>query len=329
VLCHSSFSVAYSQATFCFAQESFEMPKISMRELLDAGVHFGHQTGRWNPQMRPYIYGARNGIHIVDLSKTVRLFDDAYEFLASTVGRGRHVLFVGTKKQAQNLVAEEAKRCGQFYVQHRWLGGMMTNWQTMKSSIKRLKELDRMARDGSFDKFTKKEALMLSRERDKLERNLGGIKEMPGLPGALFVIDPKFEEIAVREANRLEIPVVALTDTNCDPEGIDKVIPGNDDAIRSIRLFLRAAAEACIEGRRRAGNDRPAEDLTTMSFDEETGEVTEGEAAEAEVVKKGKGAADEAKSSKKDEAKSSKEDASEKEDDDKEASDDGEKSDDS
>lgn len=262
------------------------MPKISMRELLDAGVHFGHQTGRWNPKMRPFIYGARNGIHIVDLSKTVRLFDDAYEFLARTVGQGRHVLFVGTKKQAQKIVDEEARNAGQYYVNHRWLGGMLTNWQTMKTSIKRLKELDRMALDGSFDKFTKKEALMLSRERDKLERNLGGIKEMPGLPSALFIVDPRFEEIAIAEANRLDIPVVALTDTNCDPAGVDFVIPGNDDAIRAIRLFLHAAGEACIEGRRRAGNDRSAENLTTASFDQESGEVTSGESSEAEVITK-------------------------------------------
>lgn len=230
------------------------MPKIQMRELLDAGVHFGHQTGRWNPKMRPFIYGARNGIHIVDLSKTVRLFDEAYEFLANTVGQGRHVLFVGTKKQAQKIVEEEAKRANQYYVNHRWLGGMLTNWQTMKTSIKRLKELDRMATDGSFDKFTKKEALMLSRERDKLERNLGGIKEMPGPPSAMFVVDPRFEDIAVREANRLEIPVIALTDTNCDPQGIDYVIPGNDDAIRAIQLYVQGAAAAVLEGRASAAH---------------------------------------------------------------------------
>lgn len=262
------------------------MPRISMRELLDAGVHFGHQAGRWNPKMRPYIYGARNGIHIVDLSKTVRLLDDAYEFLADTVGKkGRKVLFVGTKKQAQTIVAEEALRAKQHYVNHRWLGGMLTNWRTIKTSIDRLRELDRMASDGSFDKFTKKEALMLSRERDRLERNLGGIKEMNALPGALFVIDPRKEEIAVSEARRLGIPVVALCDTNCDPTGIDYVIPGNDDAIRSIRLFLAAAADAAIEGERRGGNQRSHEELTTVSFDEKHGTQV-ADASGTEVIRK-------------------------------------------
>lgn len=262
------------------------MPRISMRDLLDAGVHFGHQSGRWNPKMRPYIFGARNGIHIVDLSKTVRLFDEAYEFLAGNVSQGRKVLFVGTKKQAQAIIAEEALRGKQFFVNHRWLGGMLTNWKTIRTSIERLKELDRMATDGSFDKFTKKEALMLSRERDKLERNLGGIKEMQGLPGALFVIDPRKEEIAVAEANRLGIPVVALCDTNCDPSGVDYIIPGNDDAIRSIRLFMSAAAEACLEGERRAGTNRRPEDRTTVSFDEKHGaQVNESEQG-AEVIRK-------------------------------------------
>lgn len=260
------------------------MPRISMRELLDAGVHFGHQAGRWNPKMRPYIYGARNGIHIVDLSKTVRLFDDAYEFLANTVGNGRKVLFVGTKKQAQTIVAEEAARGKQHYVNHRWLGGMLTNWRTIKTSIERLRELDRMAADGSFDKFTKKEALMLSRERDRLERNLGGIKEMNALPGALFVIDPRKEEIAVAEARRLGIPVVALCDTNCDPTGIDYVIPGNDDAIRSIRLFLAAAADAAIEGDRRGGNRRNHDELTTVSFDGDGAQTAA--ASDTEVIRK-------------------------------------------
>ena len=261
------------------------MPRISMRELLDAAAHFGHQAGRWNPKMRPYIYGARNGIHIVDLSKTVRLLDDAYEFLADTVGKGRKVLFVGTKKQAQPIVAEEAARGNQYYVQHRWLGGMLTNWRTIKTSIDRLRELDRMASDGSFDKFTKKEALMLSRERDRLERNLGGIKEMNALPGALFVIDPRKEEIAVAEARRLGIPVVALCDTNCDPTGIDYIIPGNDESIRSIRLFLSTAADAAIEGEQRSGNRRNHKDLPTVSFDEEKGTQV-AEASGTEVVRK-------------------------------------------
>lgn len=260
------------------------MPRISMRELLDAGVHFGHQAGRWNPKMRPYIYGARNGIHIVDLSKTVRLFDDAYEFLANTVGNGRKVLFVGTKKQAQTIVAEEAARGKQYYVNHRWLGGMLTNWRTIKTSIERLRELDRMAADGSLEKFTKKEALMISRERERLERNLGGIKEMNALPGALFVIDPRKEEIAVAEARRLGIPVVALCDTNCDPSDIDYVIPGNDDAIRSIRLFLAAAADAAIEGDSRGGKRRNHDELTTISFDEDG--AKKAAASNTEVIRK-------------------------------------------
>lgn len=261
------------------------MPRISMRELLDAGVHFGHRAGRWNPKMRPYIYGARNGIHIVDLSQTVRLLDDAFEFLADTVGSGKKILFVGTKKQAQAIVQEEASRAKQFYVSHRWLGGMLTNWVTIKKSINRLRELDRMATDGSFDKFVKKEALMLSRERDRLERNLGGIKDMTALPGAVFVIDPHKEEIAVHEANRLGIPVVALCDTNCDPAGIDYIIPGNDDAIRSIRLFLSAAADAAIEGSQRAGSNRKHEDLTTISYDDEHGTQV-AEDGGTEVIRK-------------------------------------------
>src|SRR5690625_7362224 len=189
------------------------MARISMRELLDAGVHFGHQAGRWNPKMRPYIYGARNGIHIVDLSPTVRLLDDAFEFVADTVASGKKILFVGTKKQAQAIVAEEALRAKQYYVSHRWLGGMLTNWITIKKSITRLRELDRMATDGSFDKFVKKEALMLSPERYRLERNLGGIKEMNSLPGAIFVIDPHKEQIAVEDTNRLGITVIAVVAT--------------------------------------------------------------------------------------------------------------------
>ncbi len=266
------------------------MAKLNMRELLEAGVHFGHQTGRWNPKIRPYIYGARNGVHIIDLSKTVRLFDRAADFLSGTVSHGRHVLFVGTKKQAQEIVREEALRANQFFITNRWLGGTLTNFRTIKTSIDRLKELDRMASDGSFDRFTKKEALMLTRERDKLEANIGGIKDMPGIPGAMFVIDPRKEEIAVKEANRLGIPVVALTDTNCDPDGVDFVIPANDDAIRSIKLFTAAIAESCLEGARRGGTNRRPEDLTTATFDEERGEVVTSEATEAQVVRKPSGA---------------------------------------
>jgi small subunit ribosomal protein S2 len=263
------------------------MARLGMRDLLEAGVHFGHQTGRWNPKMRKYIYGARNGVHIIDLSKTVREFDAAADYIAGAVSQGRHVLFVGTKKQAQEIVKDEASRGKQYFITNRWLGGTLTNFKTIKSSIERLKELDRMATDGSFDKFTKKEALMLTRERDKLERNIGGIKNMPGLPGVMFVIDPRKEEIAVKEANRLNIPVVAVTDTNCDPDGIDYVIPANDDAIRSIHLFCKAVSDACLEGSRKAGTNRRPEELTTATFDEESGEVVMSDKIAAEVVRKG------------------------------------------
>ncbi len=262
------------------------MAQLDMRELLEAGVHFGHQTGRWNPKMRPYIYGARNGVHIVDLSKTVRLFDRAAEFVSSTVAGGGHILFVGTKKQAQSIIREEAARAKQFHITNRWLGGTLTNWVTIKTIIERLKELDKMATDGSFDKFTKKEALLLARERDKLERNIGGVKDMPGRPRAIFIVDPRKESIAVDEANRLGIPVVAVTDTNCNPDGIDFVIPANDDAIRSIRLFAAAMADACIEGSRLGGTNRRQEDLTTATFDDETGGVVTAAANVAEVVRK-------------------------------------------
>jgi small subunit ribosomal protein S2 len=262
------------------------MSNVSLREMLEAGVHFGHQTGRWNPKMRPYIFGARNKVHIVDLSQTVRLLDRACHFISGTVSQGRRVLFVGTKKQAQDIVREEAVRAKQFHITNRWLGGTLTNFRTVKTSVDRLKELDRMATDGSFDKFTKKEALILARDQEKLERNIGGIKEMTGLPGAMFVIDPRKEGIAINEANRLGIPVVALTDTNCDPSGIDFVIPGNDDALRSIRLFAGAIADACLEGARRAGTNRRPEELTTATFDEETGAVIAPSGSETEVIRK-------------------------------------------
>ena len=262
------------------------MSNVSMRDLLEAGVHYGHQTGRWNPKMRPYIYGARNKVHIVDLSKTVRLLERATDFISGSVSQGRKILFVATKKQAQDVVREEAIRAKQFYITNRWLGGTLTNFRTIKTSVDRLKELDRMALDGSFDKFTKKEALMLARERDKLEKNLGGIKDMGGLPSALFIIDPRRESIAVAEANRLGIPVVALTDTNCNPDNIDFVIPGNDDAIRSIRLFAAAVADSCIEGGRRAGTNRRPDELTTATFDEEAGVNVAAAPVEAEVIRK-------------------------------------------
>jgi small subunit ribosomal protein S2 len=236
------------------------MSHLEMRTLLEAGVHFGHQTRRWNPKMKPYIYGARNGIYIVDLAKTVRLFDKAYNFVSDTVANGGSVLFVGTKKQAQPLVREAAIRADQFHVTHRWLGGTLTNFKTIRRSIDRLKILEKMSMDGSFDSYTKKEVLSFTREKDKLERNVGGIKLMERIPQCIFLVDPRKEHIPVREAKRLGIPVVGLVDTNCDPSDIDFVIPGNDDAIRSIKLFADGITEACIEGRRRRAATQKARD---------------------------------------------------------------------
>jgi small subunit ribosomal protein S2 len=224
---------------------------ITMKQLLEAGVHFGHQTKRWNPKMKPYIFGARNGIYIIDLQKTVGLARGALRFVSDAVAKGGSVLFVGTKKQAQDAIREEAGRSGMFHVTNRWLGGTLTNFKTVKQGIDRLKTIEKMAADGTYERLPKKEVASLEREREKLEKNLGGIKEMSRLPAAIFVIDTKKEDIAVHEANRLGIPVVAVVDTNCDPEGIDYVIPGNDDAIRSIRLFTGKIAEACIEGKAR------------------------------------------------------------------------------
>jgi small subunit ribosomal protein S2 len=221
---------------------------IGLRALIDAGVHFGHQTKRWNPKMRPYIYGARNGIHIVDLDQTAVLFRRAFSFVTEAVGRGGHVLFVGTKRLASDVVQEEAIRAGQFYVTGRWLGGTLTNFATVKKGIDRLRELDRQEADGTLELLTKKEALGLRRERDRLEKFLGGIKHMDGIPSALFVIDPNNEHIAVKEGRKLNIPIIALTDTNCNPDLVDLVIPGNDDAIRSIKLVASRIADACIEG---------------------------------------------------------------------------------
>ncbi len=227
------------------------MSTVTMKQMLEAGVHFGHQTKRWNPKMKPYIFGARNGIYIIDLQQTVIFWRRAYDFVCDLAGRGEKILFVGTKKQAQEVVAEEATRAGMYFVNNRWLGGTLTNFKTVKQSIERLRTIERMATDGTFEKLPKKERLMLTKEREKLERSLGGIKDMSKLPGAVFIIDPKKEHIAVSEANRLQIPVVAIVDTNCDPDLIDYVIPGNDDAIRSLKLFTANIAEACIEGNTR------------------------------------------------------------------------------
>lgn len=228
------------------------MSTITMKEFLEAGVHFGHQTRRWNPKMKEYIYGERNGIYIIDLQKTLKLFKEATKFLADLAHNGRVILFVGTKRQAQEAVAEEAQRCQMFYINHRWLGGLLTNHTTIQKSIQRLRELEEMSRDGRYDLLTKKEVQRLERERKHLDQNLAGIKDMPGLPDALFVIDSNKEEIAVLEARKLGIPVVAIVDTNCNPEVVDYVIPGNDDALRAIRLFTSRVADSILEGRQLA-----------------------------------------------------------------------------
>jgi small subunit ribosomal protein S2 len=230
-----------------------------MKELLEAGVHFGHQTKRWNPKMKPYIFGARNGIYIIDLQKTVRMFRIAYDFIVDTVAKGKSVLFVGTKKQAREAIYEEANRCEMFYIHNRWLGGMLTNFQTIKKSIDRLNYLNEIENDGSINLYTKKEALRLQKEQKKLDTTLGGIRNMNKLPGAIFIIDPKNESIAIREGKRLNIPIVAVVDTNCDPEDIDFVVPGNDDAIRSVRLLTSKIAEACLEGAQQLAEKKQAE----------------------------------------------------------------------
>ena len=241
------------------------MVDISMRELLEAGVHFGHQTRRWNPKMKKYIFGARNGIYIIDLQQTVKMFKTAVDFISDVAAEGKQILFVGTKKQARESIYEEANRAETYYVQNRWLGGMLTNFQTIKKNINRLEFLNTIEMDGRIEEYPKKERVKMGKERTKLENDIGGISNMKGLPGAIFIIDPKNEAIAVREGKRLGIPIVAVVDTNCDPDDIDFVIPGNDDAIRSIRLFASRVADACIEGHSRyeekqqAGRDK-AED---------------------------------------------------------------------
>src|SRR5262244_79670 len=219
-----------------------------MKELLEAGVHFGHQTKRWNPRMKEYIFGERNGIYIIDLQKTLKMFKDASKFVQDAAAEGKTVLFVGTKRQAQDAIAEEAQRCGMFYVNNRWLGGLLTNWVTVQKSVKRLKELDEMATDGRYELLPKKEVIKLERERKHLQANLAGIKELNRLPDSVFVIDSNKEQIAVREARKLGIPVVAVVDTNCDPSEVDYVIPGNDDALRAIRLFTSKIADSVAEG---------------------------------------------------------------------------------
>ncbi len=234
------------------------MANVTMRQMLEAGLHFGHQTRRWNPKMKPYIYGPRNGIYIVNLDLTMKMFRKAYQYMVEAVSNGGNILFVGTKKQAQAVMKEEAERSGMFFVNHRWLGGMLTNFQTIRNSIERLKKIEAMQEDGSIYRFPKKEVLQMEKERVKLTRNIGGIKNMRTLPDVLFIIDPKKEDIAVEEAQKLGIPIIALTDTNCDPDGIDYLIPGNDDAIRSIKLIASLMAEAILEGKARRGEETEA-----------------------------------------------------------------------
>jgi small subunit ribosomal protein S2 len=251
------------------------MPVVTMKELLEAGVHFGHQTKRWNPKMKPYIFGARNGIYILDLQQTVKLLDVAYEFIRDTVAKGEKILFVGTKRQAQEGIYEEATRCGMLYVNHRWLGGTLTNFQTIQKSIDKLKELERLEENEAFQRLPKKEVLRLQKKGAKLSKYLRGIIDMNRFPGALFIIDPKRERIAVSEARKLGVPTVAIVDTNCDPDEIDYVIPGNDDAIRAIRLFAAKIADAAIEGKR----------LREEELQGETGEEALPEATSDEGVK--------------------------------------------
>ncbi|MCW5204119.1 30S ribosomal protein S2 [Desulfobulbus sp. US1] len=249
-----------------------------MREMLEAGLHFGHQTRRWNPKMKPYIYGPRNGIYIINLDATMKMFRTAFSYIQNAVADGGSIMFVGTKRQAQAIIKEQAIRCDMFYVNHRWLGGMMTNFQTVKNSVDRLKSIEAMQEDGSINRFPKKEILKMEKERIKLERNVGGIKNMRKLPDVLFVIDPRKEEIAISEAKKLGIPVVALTDTNCSPDGIEHLIPGNDDAIRAIRLITSQIANAVLEGKGDAGEE--VGDLDAMEAAMTGEQAAEGTAAE-------------------------------------------------
>jgi len=250
------------------------MAVISMKQLLEAGVHFGHQTRRWNPKMAEYIFAERNGIYIVDLQKTVRKVDEAYKAVTSIIADGGEMLFVGTKKQAQESIKEESRRCGMYYVNERWLGGMLTNFKTIQSRIQRLKELERMEREGTFEILPKKEVAQLMHEMEKLQRNLGGIKDMKRIPSVMFIVDPRKERIAIQEARNLGIPIVAIVDTNCDPDEVDYVIPGNDDAIRAVKLIAGKMADAVLEGKQ----GEQVEDIV------ETAEVTAESAADIEEV---------------------------------------------
>jgi small subunit ribosomal protein S2 len=250
--------------------------------MLQAGVHFGHQTRRWNPKMKSFIYGPRNGIYIINLDITKKLFEKACDFITEEVKRGGTILFVGTKRQAQDIIKEEARRCGMFYVDHRWLGGMLTNFQTIKNSIDRLKSIESMQADGSINRFPKKEVLLMEKERIKLERNVGGIKDMRNLPTVIFIVDPRKEDIAVSEAVKLGVPVVAITDTNCDPDGIDFIIPGNDDAIRSIRLLSHHVAEAILSGQAMRDGEEASEEAVAAAMGDAGSEMG-SEAAETDA----------------------------------------------
>lgn len=258
------------------------MSIIPMKSLLEAGVHFGHQTRRWNPKMKKFIFTERNGIYIIDLQKTVKKVDEAYEVVRQVASEGGKILFVGTKKQAQDAIEAEAKRADQYYVSQRWLGGMLTNNKTIKNSIKRLEEIEKMSEDGTFDVLPKKEVIKLERELDKLNKYLGGIRDMGGLPDLMFVIDPKNENIAIKEARKLGIPIVGIVDTNSDPDDVDYPIPGNDDAIRAVKLITSAMADAVIEGRQGESNDQEEVENSEVENTEETDLQVEAEVEEAE-----------------------------------------------
>jgi small subunit ribosomal protein S2 len=260
------------------------LANITMKELLEAGVHFGHQTKRWNPKMKEFIFGERNGIYIIDLQKTLKMFKDASKFVQDSAAAGKFILFVGTKRQAQDAIAEEAQRCGMFYVNQRWLGGLLTNWVTVQKSVKRLKELDEMAVDGRYELLPKKEVIKLERERKHLQANLAGIKNMSRLPDLIFVIDSNKEQIAVREARKLGIPVVAVVDTNCDPSEVDYVIPGNDDALRAIRLFASKVADSVAEGVQAATDKQTVEISAAAAQSEAEPEAAPAEAAAGAAV---------------------------------------------
>lgn len=261
------------------------MAVISMKQLLEAGVHFGHQTRRWNPKMAEYIFQARNGIHIIDLQKSSKKLDEAYDFLKNQAEEGKTVLFVGTKKQAQECAKEAAEKCGMYYVNQRWLGGTLTNFKTIRNRIKRLTDIEKMQEDGTFEVLPKKEVILLKKEMEKLEKNLGGIKEMTEIPGVMFVVDPNKEKIAILEARKLGIPVIGLVDTNCNPEDVDYAIPGNDDAIRAVKLIMDVMANAVIEGRQGESMEQEVDEQEQMAEDAKPESIEEVVAAEAEENK--------------------------------------------